>query len=269
MPGKMLTRVFMGFSFSLVIAFSYPYESHSQTLKNNNPAEYIVEDIHGNNVQVLEGGTKEWEQTQEGQVLENGDEIKTGTDSEATLMLQSETSVHLSPGSDLKVGQVEPNENSGFVSRLELLFGGILADVKKNLQDSHSTFEVDSNGVVCGVRGTAFEVETKGDNVLASTHEGNVEVTGSNGVSRTVSAGTASSFQRGMFRLERRLDRKQIERFEKWREFRGFVMKKRMRRIEALRHHLRKPWKRRHPMNGNNWKKKMLNRRPGFHPDHT
>ncbi len=253
--------VFIAFLY-LLIVFCFPLKSFSQTAKSNAPTEYIIEDIHGTNVQVLDEGTKIWEPAQEGQVLETGDEIKAGDESEATLMLQSETSVHLDPGCDLKIGQVAPNNEEGFVSRLELIFGRILADVKKNLQDSHSTFEVDSNGVVCGVRGTAFEVETKGDNVLTSTHEGNVEVTGSNGEFHTVGAGTASAFHGGKFRLERRLGRKEVERFEKWREFRKIVFKKRMRRIEAIRHHLRKTWKRRHPHSGNvnNLRKTWQNR---------
>ncbi len=209
------------------------------------PVEYVVEDIQGT-VQVLEDGSKNWEAAQEGQVIETGDEIKVGDNSEATLTMQSETSVHLSADADMKVEQIEANQMGGFLSRLQVFAGTLLADVKKHLADSHSSFEIESNGVVCGVRGTAFEVSAVGGTADVATHEGSVAV--SNGTeTHIVAAGSFSSFQRGRFLMQRRLNQSEISRFQKWRAFRQIVMKKRLQRISDIRAHHRAPWKRRHP----------------------
>src|SRR5579863_7383871 len=88
------------------------------------PVEYVVEDIQGN-VQVLEEGAKDWEAAEEGQVVETGDEIKTGDNSEATLTMQSETTVHLNADSDMKVEQIEANQTGGFLSQLQVLAGSL------------------------------------------------------------------------------------------------------------------------------------------------
>ncbi len=159
----------------MVILFLTPLMGIPQTADTTpktDPMEYVIEDIHGSNVQVLEEGDNRWETAVEGQAVDSGDEIKVGEGSEATLVLENETSVHLSEKSDMKIENIAVNQTGGFLSRLQVLAGLLLADVKKNLQDSHSTFEVESNGVVCGVRGTAFEVNAQGDSSQVSTHEG-------------------------------------------------------------------------------------------------
>ena len=209
------------------------------------PVEYVVEDIQGT-VQVLEDGSKDWEAAQEGQVVESGDEIRTGDNSEATLTMQSDTTVHLNADSDMKVEQIEANQTGGFLSHLQVLAGSLLSDVKKHLEESRSSFEIESNGVVCGVRGTAFEVSAVADTADVATHEGSVEV-GNGTESHMVDAGNFSSFQRGHFLMQRRLNQSEINRFQKWRAFRQMVWKKRIHRIEEIRAHHRTPWKRHHP----------------------
>jgi ferric-dicitrate binding protein FerR (iron transport regulator) len=169
-----------------------------------------------------------------------------GKDSEASLMLETETSVHLSENSDLKIKEIGANKSGGFVSRLLFMTGKLLADVKKNLQSSNSTFEVEANGVVCGVRGTAFEVNVSGDDSQVSTHEGKVEVSGGND-SHLVEAGNFSSFKKGRFQLLRRLDRMDIQRFQRWRALRQVIRQKRIQRLAAIRSHVRQPWRRLHP----------------------
>jgi ferric-dicitrate binding protein FerR (iron transport regulator) len=233
--------------FLLILAspFTRISMADDQTSAGGEPVEYVLEDIQGT-VQVLEDGAKNWEAAQEGQVLETGDEIKVGDSSEATLTLQSETTVHLSAGTDMKVEQIEANQTNGFLSHLQVLAGSLLADVKKHLEESQSSFEIESNGVVCGVRGTAFEVNAVGDTAEVSTHEGSVEV-GNGTESHMVAAGNFSSFQRGRFLMQRRLDRSEMDRFQKWRAFRQVVWKKRLQRLADIRAHRRAPWKRHHP----------------------
>lgn len=237
------------FGFFLFLLLSLPGLSKADTSAGAEPVEYTVEDIHGSNVQVLESGETQWEAAVEGQDLESGDEIKVGGSSEATLMMGADTSVHLDENSDLKVDQVAPNETGGFFSKLEVLAGRMLADVKKNLQDSHSTFEVDSNGVVCGVRGTAFEVEAVGGDSQVATHEGKVEVAGG-GETHMVTAGNFSAFRGGRFQSLRRLNRMEIQRFQRWRAVRQGIRQRRFQRLMAIRNHTRQPWIRKHPRLG-------------------
>jgi len=106
--------------------------------------------------------------------------------------------------------------------------------VKKNLQESHSTFEVESNGVVCGVRGTAFEVDSKGDDARVLTHEGKVAVKDKD-KSQDVTAGNVFSFKKGKFTGKRVLTPEEIEGFKKWREHREQILKKREARLEGVK----------------------------------
>ena len=219
--------------------------------------EYVIEDIKGPNAQVLEEGETQWEKAQEGQVVDSGDEVKVGEKSEVTLMMQTETSVHLGENTDLKVEQIAANETGGFLSRLKVMAGLVLADVKKHLNESHSTFEVESNGVVCGVRGTAFEVNAHDGESQISTHEGKVEVYGE-GESHMVTEGNLSSFKRGKFLLQRRLAQNEVLRFQRWRAVRQAIRQKRMQRLADILRHKRQPWQRKHPQLNNQAKRKLL-----------
>jgi hypothetical protein len=236
--------ILASFVFLLVIGFT---QLHAQTnnVSSGDPVEYVIEDIKGSSVQVLEENSKTWDNAQEGQTLESGDEIKVGDNSETTLTMQSDTQVHLSANSDLKVGQIEPNTTNGFFSHLVVLAGVILSDVKKNLLESHSSFEIEANGVVCGVRGTAFEVSNVNGNVVTATHEGSVE-TISGGQSHYVTAGSASTFRGGRYQGIRQLRPAEMNRFKQWRSVRARIGAKRMQRIRAIRSGRRQAWTRRH-----------------------
>src|ERR1700722_6352540 len=107
----MIQKSVMGL-FLLIVLFIFgfaPLRAQTNASVSADPVEYVVEDIKGGNVQVLEENSKTWDNAQEGQTLESGDEIKVGDGSEVTLTMQSDTQVHLSANSDLKVGQIEPN----------------------------------------------------------------------------------------------------------------------------------------------------------------
>ncbi len=246
-----------------LMAWCFPLRGISQNDNGvapaQDPAEYDIEDIQGQ-VQVLEDGAKDWEPAEEGQVLESGDEIKVGDNSQATLMMQSDTSVQLSAGSDMKVDQIEANASGGFLSRLEVFAGNVLADVKKHLDESHSTFEIDSDGVVCGVRGTAFSVNCQDNAAQVSTFEGAVNV-GNGTESHMVQAGSMSEFRAGKFRLQRRLESREFQRFQRWRAFRQTVERKRAQRLADIRLHRRAAWVRRHPHPGKGFLKQKRKKR--------
>ncbi len=235
--------LFLVFGFFLIDGSRVSAQTTGNTTTDQ--VEYVIEDITGGNVQVLEENSKVWDSAQEGQVLETGDEIRVGDNSEATLTMQADTQVHLSANSDLKVGQIEPNTTNGFLSHLVVLAGVILSDVKKNLLESHSSFEIEANGMVCGVRGTAFEVSNINGTVVTATHEGKVE-TINNGESHFVTEGSAASFTGGRYQGLRQLRAEEINRFHQWRNFRSRIMNKRIQRIRDIRMGRRRAWARRH-----------------------
>lgn len=245
-----LIMVFFGFLLSLV-----PVLGQTPVPNQTPSVEYVIEDIQGSDIQVLEDGSKTWAPAQEGQEIESGDQVKTGNNTEATLTLESDTTVHMDPNTTLSVDQIAPNENGGFLSRLEMIAGNILADVKKNLLESRSTFEVSANGVVCGVRGTAFEVGWDGEDLKTATHEGKVEVMDKDHHSTFVEAGNASLFHQGHFRLQRRLERRETQRFQQWRQYRKNIFQKRLQRLKDIREHRRQAWKRMNPHAKGRWGK--------------
>ena len=254
----------LGIFFGVSLLFSSRVWSEDRETKPVS-VQYVIEDIQGSQVQVLEEGESQWETAVEGHAIDRGDEVKVGKNCEATLMLGDETSAHLGENSDLKVTQIEASAEGGFLSRFQLLAGRVLSDVKKNLLESHSAFEIESNGVVCGVRGTAFEVESSGDDFKVSTHEGEVEVNGG-GEAHKITAGNFSSFRKGRFVLLRRLERMEGQRFQKWRAFRQAVREKRLKRLMEIRDHKRQPWVRHHPhlkaeLEKHKWKKWRRNRK--------
>ena len=76
----------LGFGFGLSL-FLIPLSGFSQAPAPDaaaaEPVQYVLEDIQGSNVQVLETGADGWAAGEEGEVLEAGDEIKVGDGSEA------------------------------------------------------------------------------------------------------------------------------------------------------------------------------------------
>jgi hypothetical protein len=159
---------------------------------------YTIEEIQGTgDVQVSKEGKADWKNTKEGLTLEEGDHIRVGRGTEVILRLKNDTFVHMDEDSELEITRLSENESQGFLSRLKLLVGSILSDVKKNLPDTHSSFEVESGGVVCGVRGTVFEVAKTGDNVETTTHEGVVNVKSSQGTQSVKAGNSCTSSKNG------------------------------------------------------------------------
>src|SRR5579859_169427 len=167
--------------------------------------EYEMEDLKGK-VSVIPAGSTQAEPAEEEETIEEGDEVVTGNASQASLALNELTMVHLSENSHLKVSGLSANDSNGFVTRLKLLTGRVLAEVQ-SLTESKSSFEVESGGVVCGVRGTAFEMQKQGEVVHTSTFHGAVEVQ-HHAQTQLVQAGehSASPFNRPPFPPKRPLN---------------------------------------------------------------
>ena len=158
---------------------------------------YTIEEIQGaGDAQVLKEGNADWKNAKEGQTLEEGDRIRVGDETEVNLRLKDDTVVHIGDNCELEVAQISENKSQGFLSRLKLLVGSILSDVKKDLPATHSQFEIEAGGVVCGVRGTIFEVANSGSQVETTTLEGEVDVKTPQGTQQ-VKAGNSCTTSKG------------------------------------------------------------------------
>jgi len=108
------------------------------------------------------------------QKVEADDQILTGKDSKAFLQFESGGTIEVGPNSDMKVRELNISSNS-FTARFLMAFGKMKTTIHK-LTESKSTFEIESGGVVAGVRGTVFEVGYDKDKQEQSTktYEGTV-----------------------------------------------------------------------------------------------
>jgi hypothetical protein len=142
---------------------------------------------------------------------------------------------HLSENSDVKVNQLIRNPTDGFTSQLSLITGKILSEVEK-LSDSKSTFDIESGGVVCGVRGTAFEVAKDEGDVQTTTFHGAVEVQKDSNT-QTVEADQHSDFSlgQGAFLPKRACTDEEKARYQSWQAKAGELRKKIAERWARLR----------------------------------
>lgn len=225
---------------AVAVLFSIPLkavkadETSSANLSSQLPAGYVVDEIKGEALILPEGASKpvtaELEQT-----VQTGDEVIVPKGSEASLAFNGVAMIQLSGGSDLKVGDLANPGPKGFMSRLRLLAGQVMAQVQK-MGSSRSVFEIESGGVVCGVRGTAFEVQKEGSSISTNTYEGLVEMDKAD-QSQKVPAGRHSEFSNdeGLFHLQRLLNDREKERYENWKKVRDLITQRQKEREQALK----------------------------------
>lgn len=196
--------------------------------------EYSIEDIKGTGL-ILLVDTAVPESAVEGESVQVGDELITKDNSEMTLALNDNTMVHIAADSQVRVADLAPNSSQGFTSRIELLLGNILSEVEK-LNESKSSFEIEAGGVVCAVRGTAFEVQKQGDVVSTSTFHGNVEME-KDGHKQSVPAfeHSAYSLTNACFSAQRDLKPSEIKRYHAWVKAKAVIQRKRAVRINSGR----------------------------------
>ncbi|HUO56887.1 MAG TPA: FecR domain-containing protein [bacterium] len=234
-----MEKVFLFPSILMVSSiFFFPSAAFASSAKTKTlkfpPLQYTLQDVHGN-VQIIPAGDSKPEQAQEEESLFAGDEILTKGGAKASLSLNSSTLVHLSENSDLKVSQLAARKKAGsFLSRLDLLTGTVLAEVEK-LRESRSLFEVTSGGVVCGVRGTAFEVQKEGSSVQTNTYHGTVEMQ-KNGKTRRVTDNQQGSFafDKDTFLPTRALTPEERARYQNWLTQKAVVERKLLERRAVL-----------------------------------
>ncbi|HUO56936.1 MAG TPA: FecR family protein [bacterium] len=221
----------------IALALLLPLSAMAETSRDFSrklPAGYVLDKVKGT-VLVLPSGSAVTETAEEDQTVQPGDEVITKDDSEVSLTLNDQTMVKLSADSEVKVSDLTRKESNGFVSRLRLAAGSVLALVEK-LQATHSVFEIESGGVVCGVRGTAFEVQKDSGLVQTSTFEGEVQMK-KDGQTQAVSADHHSDFalDKGRFLRQRLLSEREKARYGNWRRYSELAARREKERQEALK----------------------------------
>jgi len=188
--------------------------------------QYSIEDIKGTAL-IIPAGSTIPETAEEGEAVETGDNLLTKEDSEITLALNDNTLIHIPADSQIRVVDLSPNTIHGFSSRIELILGNILSEVEK-LNESKSSFEIEAGGVVCGVRGTAFEVQNRDGNVSTSTYHG-VVVMKKGAHIQTVRTNDHSTFslKQTHFLPQRSLTLAEKKRYKVWQKTKTAVQQKR------------------------------------------
>jgi len=217
----------------------------SPTATETPTLEYTVEDLKGTGL-ILTSDETVPESVVEGEAVEPGDELFTKDNSEMTLSLNDNTMVHLAANSHIKVTDLTPNATNGFNSHIELLLGSDLSEVEK-LNESQSSFEIAAGGVVCGVRGTGFEVQKQGDYVGTKTYHGTVEMK-KDGVTQLVKENEHSTFnlKNSRFMPKRHLSPAEKKHYQTWIKTKNRVQKKRAARIAGGTTPQRRPLQRVH-----------------------
>jgi hypothetical protein len=109
-------------------------------------------------VDVLPKGETQWMPLREGEVLNEGDSIRTGTGSKAIATLADQVVMAVEPESSVDLEKLQRSERRDIDIKMNLARGQIWTDVGK-LRTKGSRFYVTSPAVVTGVRGTIFTVQ--------------------------------------------------------------------------------------------------------------
>src|SRR5438874_9451755 len=109
----------------------------------------------------------------DGDVLHEGDTIRTGADGRAVLTYFEGSSVTIEPTSELTIDAVSTASDGGTVVLMTQTFGRTWHVVTK-LITGGSRYEVRTPASTASVRGTEFEVDADNDATTVSTTEGTV-----------------------------------------------------------------------------------------------
>lgn len=144
---------------SLAAVITLTFAMAAKCAEKELPTAFIG-DMHGN-VEIWLSGDDDWRKAEKGLVLEEGDKIKTGSNSEAVLQWANGHKLKVYALSVLNIDQLSAkgsNENTG----LNVESGKIFAKANK-LKSEKSSFQVATPTAVAGVRGTQFMIEVADD----------------------------------------------------------------------------------------------------------
>jgi hypothetical protein len=130
-------------------------------------------------------------------VLE-GERIVAGRTASATLRTFDGSEIQISPNTDVWLEKLQkPNSNDKII-QFKMEIGQVLAKVK-HLFSAKSSFEISAGGVICGVRGTQYQVryEPSTKTVYLGVVDGTVYAT-SNGKTWEYGKGSSEVFRNGV-----------------------------------------------------------------------
>src|SRR5260221_6516224 len=93
-----------------------------------------------------------------GSTVKEGETVTTDKNSSATLRFFDGSELKVKPETKFTISKLQKNTAEDKILKFKLALGKLLATVKK-LTTSKSSFEIEAGGVVCGVRGTEYEVD--------------------------------------------------------------------------------------------------------------
>lgn len=146
----------------------------------------VTVDIQGDEARVslLEGtaevaksGQTDWKALHEGDVLDKGDQVKTGPGARMEILLKDGTVLRFADKTHLKLAalQIQPDAGTRDV-RVDVVLGRTWANVSKTL-GVQSGFEIACENAVAGARGTVYRMNVNEDkSALVRVYDGSVAV---------------------------------------------------------------------------------------------
>lgn len=132
-----------------------------------------------------------------GEVLPSGARVEVGESSSARLQTFEGATVDLSSGTRMILEELKQDGRNRTV-RWKLLIGRVFAKIQE-LWTEKSTFEIEAGGVVCGVRGTEFQMDFDGkDKLILEVLKGKVWSQAKNGL-REHEPGSRAEFRRALW----------------------------------------------------------------------
>ncbi|MBI5654060.1 FecR domain-containing protein [Candidatus Uhrbacteria bacterium] len=132
--------------------------------------------IDNQGVEVQRSGSDSWQNATNGDVLNAGDSVRTGSGA-ATLTFFDLSQARLAPQSTVRINEVSLADGQPFTVKLELENGRIWSRILR-LFELDDTFTVTADSVVATVRGTAFELAHSTTGTAITVFESAVEVGG-------------------------------------------------------------------------------------------
>ncbi|HVZ79939.1 MAG TPA: FecR family protein [bacterium] len=211
-----MERLKLGMLVILLTALPDPGRSSLEPSLEDILTAYFITDIQGSGqVQFRSEGSAGWERGRLGTRLEEGDRILVGEGTQAVLSLKKGILVHLDGNSEMTIETLREEAGNGFRTRLKLWTGDLLGDVGEPMEKTGSSFEVGTEGVVCGAQGTVFEIASHGGTVETAVRAGRVHVQGGD-FSRDCGPGQTCRAAHGRFQGLQRSLPQCARRFAAW-----------------------------------------------------
>ncbi|MFH1407210.1 MAG: FecR domain-containing protein [Candidatus Omnitrophota bacterium] len=160
-------------------------------------------------VKVKKAGQDTWKKAQKNMSVDKGDQIKTGSKSQAIVAFdeRADKAVRIEELTEIRLNEIEPPRR-----QIELPRGDLFSKIE-NLE-ANSTFEIKTPTSVAGVRGTGWKTGFRNKEASVAVFDGSVNFAG-----RTFMQGEAGLFRDGRLTVGRLLDADR----DRWDSFRNDV----------------------------------------------